>query len=149
MKVLCELLPGRPRRNFIISLLTTGEDNYPNVCLLSPFQVVAKDGHTIFFVVYSGSRTQINLSKYGSATLALFLPPAAFYVKGKAKQMALPREVSELRGQVLYRMGVTHVVRDYYKKAPITSTIEFEQGGVLPYYSEVYENLAEIAKTTQ
>jgi hypothetical protein len=145
-KVLRELLPGSPRRNLVISLVTVGEDNYPNVCLLSPFQVVAKNDHTIFFVVYSGSRTRTNLSKCRSATLALFLPPAAYYIKGEAKQMALPRGVSELRGQVLHRLRVTQVARDYYRKAPITSTVKFEQGGVLPYYSEVYRSLAEIIR---
>ena len=148
-KVLAELLPRGPRRNLVITLVTVGKDGYPNACLLSPFQVVAKDDRVLFFAVYSGSKTQANLSRHHRATLVLFSPPAAYYVKGEAEQVVLPKRVSGLQGQALYRLKVTKAIRDYYAKAPITSTVEFEQSGVLPYYSRVYESMAGIVKTMQ
>ena len=143
-KVLAELLPHRPRRNIVISLLTVSEDRYPNVCLLSPYQVVAKDGQTIFLAVYEGSRTSANLAKHKGATLILFLPPAAYYVKGVVEPVSSNPSVW---GNI-FRMGVTRVTRDYYRRAPITSTVTFEEANVLSDYSRVFRDLVEAARQT-
>lgn len=143
------MLPGTPRHNLVITLLTVSEDGYPNVCLLSPFQVVAKDDHVIFLAVYGGSRTQANLSRRNHVTLTLFLPPAAYYIKGETREVESPRTRSELRGQVLYRLRVTQATRDYYRDAPIKSAVEFEQSGVFSYYSQVYESLVGVMKTVR
>lgn len=142
-KILAELLPSKSRSNLVVTLLTLGEDGYPNVCLLSPFQVLAKDRRTIFFVVYEGSRTQANLSKRSSATFVLFLPPAAYYVKGRARQLTPPVGVSELSGNALYRFDITQVSRDYYRRAPIMSAVTFDQNRILHDYTEVYAGLVD------
>jgi hypothetical protein len=140
-KVLAELLPRRPRRNLVVSLLTVGDDGYPNVCLLSPYQVVAKDERTIFLAVYEGSKTSANLAKRKEATLVLFLPPAAYYIKGDVE----PTSKSPVQGNDFHVLKVTGTTRDYYQKAPITSAVKFEQKNVLPYYSRVFRALAQAA----
>jgi hypothetical protein len=146
-KVLKELLPRRPRRNLVIILLTVGEDGYPNVCLLSPFQVVAKDKQTIYLAVYEGSKTLANLEKCRNATLVLFIPPAAYYIKGEVKRLHQPR-MSFVQGNIYHRLNVKRVIRDYYRRAPIMSTVTFEQENVLSDYSRVYQSLIETAQAT-
>ena len=140
-KVLAELRPRRPRRNLVICLLTTGEDGYPNVCLLSPYQVVAVDGKSVLLAVYEGSRTSANLERRRSATLLLFLPPAAYYIKGDAELVSRSPSLGNF-----FRMKVARVTRDYYSRAPITSSVTFREKGVLQDYSRVFEGLAEAAR---
>lgn len=139
-KVLAELLPRRPRRNLVISLLTVGEDGCPNVCLLSPYQVVARDGRTIFLAVYEGSRTSANLAERRNATLVIFLPPAAYYIKGDTEPVE-----SSAEGNDFHVLKVTRATRDYYQRAPITSTVRFEERNVLPDYSRVFRALVQAA----
>lgn len=103
----------------------------------------------MFFAVYSGSNTQVNISKRNSVTFVLFLPPAAYYIKGIAERVVQPRRLSRLRGQVLYKLKAVRVSRDYYRRAPIISTAKFEQSGVLPYYSQVYESLVKVMNAYQ
>ena len=142
-KVLAELLPRRPRRNLVVSLLTVGDDGYPNVCLLSPYQVVARDGRTVFLAVYGGSKTSANLAKRRNATLVLFLPPAAHYLKGEATPVE-----SSVEGNDFYVLKLNRATRDYYQRAPITSTVKFEERNVLPDYSLVFRALVEAAART-
>jgi hypothetical protein len=144
-RVLAELLPRRPRHNLVVSLLTIGEDGYPNVCLLSPYQVVAKDDQTILLAVYEGSKTSANLAKRRSATLVLFLPPAAYYIKGNVETVS-PK--SPVPGNVFHKMRVTRATKDYYRRAPVTSTVTFEEGNVLADYSRVFQGLVEAANQT-
>lgn len=148
-RVLAELLPHKPRSSLVIALLTVDEKGYPNVCLLSPFQVVAKDSSTILFEVYSGSKTQVNLWKRKRATLVIFLPPAAYYVKGTAKRLTLPERASERGGNVLHRFDVIQVTRDYYRRAPITSAVTFDQSRILRDYTDVYQGLVEAVSKPQ
>jgi len=144
-KVLAELLPRWPRRNLVLALLTVGKDGYPNVCLLSPYQVVAKNNHTLFFAVYAGTKTEANLSHRGKATLVIFLPPAAYYVKGKA-QPAAGGGIGLLSGNVTYRLEVTRSSRDYYRSARVLSSVTFDQSHVLHDYSRVYQGLVELVR---
>ena len=138
-RVMDAIASGRPRRNLVITLLTTGEDGYPNVCLLSPYQVVSVDGRSILLAVYEGSKTSANLERHKSATLLLFLPPAAHYVKGDVELVGS----SELGN--FFRLKVTGVTRDYYSRAPIRSTVTFEEKNVLPDYVRVFRGLVEMA----
>ncbi|MDG6901455.1 MAG: hypothetical protein JRM80_05785 [Nitrososphaerota archaeon] len=138
------LAVGRPRGNLVISLLTAGEDGYPNVCLLSPYQVVAVDRHAVLLAVYEGSRTSANLARRKGATLVIYLPPAAYYIKGSVDPVPPGRNTDAL-GNVLYQMSVQSVTRDYYAKAPITSAVTFDKRKVLPDYALVYRALAETA----
>ncbi len=140
-KVLSELLPSRPRRNLVVSLLTTGADGYPNVCLLSPYQVVAVDERSVLLAVYEGSKTSTNLERRRSTTLLLFLPPAAHYIRGIAQLVSK----SPALGSV-FHMKVSRVTRDYYGRAPITSTVTFETENVLSDYSRVFNGLVEVAQ---
>ena len=144
-KVLAVLRPGMPRRNLVVSLLTVGEDGYPNVCLLSPFQLVAKDRSTILIAVYEGSRTLVNLARRKSATLVVFLPPAAYYIKGTVAPVSQWRGSPDTPGNVLCSMRVKKVTRDYYGRAPITSAATFEEREVLSDYSRVYQGLTKAA----
>lgn len=139
------LSPNLPRRNLVICLLTVGEDGYPNVCLLSPFQVVAASRDTVLFAVYNGTRTQTNLSERKSATFVLFLPPAAYYIKGDVEPMRL-HGTTGVTGNTVHKMTVTRATRDYYRRAPITSSASFEKGQVLSDYSRVYRGLVEAAR---
>ena len=139
------LAVGRPRRNLVIGLLTSGEDGYPNVCLLSPYQVVAVDRRTVLLAVYEGSNTSANLARRPGATLVVFLPPAAYYVKGNVEPVALPKKPAGFEGNDLHKMVVERVTRDYYEKAPITSPLTVEKRHVLPRYARVYRALAETA----
>ena len=143
-KVLGVLRPGRSRRNIVVSLLTVGGDGYPNVCLLSPFQVLASSEKSLLFAVYEGSKTLANLREHKNPTLVLFLPPAAYYIKGDVERVSQQASAG-LSGNVLFRMRVTRVTRDYYTKAPITSSAAFEESGVLSDYSRVYQGLVESA----
>ena len=147
-RVLAELLPRHPRRNLVLTLLTTDEDGFPNVCLLSPFQVLARDNHTIVFAVYSGSKTQVNLSERGRATFVVFLPPAAYYVKGRVESISSFEHITSLRGNTPYLFEVTSASRDYYRKAPITSAVTFNNRYVLREYERLYSGLVELASKT-
>ncbi|HKT21220.1 MAG TPA: hypothetical protein VJR06_01160 [Nitrososphaerales archaeon] len=142
--VLKELGPTKARKNDVIVLVTVGKEGRPGVCLLSPFQVIASDRRTIHLAVYKGSRTDSNLSERGKATLAIFLPPAAYYVEGDvAKAGSLASALPS--GNVHYRFTVSGVFKDYYEKAPITSKVTFDETEILGDYRRVFSSLAEAA----
>ena len=145
-KVMEVLAPRRPRRNLVISLLTVGQGGHPNVCLLSPFQVVAVDKRTILLAVYEGSKTSSNLEGHRQASLVLFLPPAAFYIKGSVSPVSGSRKSFDAPGNALHRMAVERVTKDYYARAPITSAVTFEEGRVLSDYSRVFDSLVKAAR---
>lgn len=71
----------------MVSLLTVDAKKYPNVCLLSPFQVLASGPKSVHLLVYGGSGTERNLEKHGEATLVAFIPPGAYYIKGRAAKV--------------------------------------------------------------
>ena len=138
-RVFAELRAKLPRSNTVISLLTVGDDLLPNVCLLSPYQVLARDERVLLIAVYSGSRTHDNLTKRGIATLLLFIPPAAYYIKGRIDHVGFSG------GNEVYRLHVSDFSMDYYEKAHIVSNVMFDVGAVLAHYTEVYEKLAELS----
>ena len=102
---------------------------------------MAADGGSVLLAVYEGSRTSANLERCKSATLLLFLPPAAHYVKGDAELVSR----SSTLGNV-FRMKVVSATKDYYSRAPITSTVTFEEENVLPDYSRVFRGLSDAAR---
>ncbi len=62
-------------------LITTSDDGWPNVALLSVGEVLAVSGTKIRLALWRGTRTVRSLERNGRATLACVLPPVSYSVR--------------------------------------------------------------------
>ncbi len=131
------------RANDVIILLTVDETEFPRVCLLSSFQVLATNRSLIYFVVNPNSSTRQNLDRTGKATLIIPESTGLLYVGG---EMLYLKELPEENSQALYSMKIILVSRDVSKTAPIDSKMTFDTSIIEPEYQKNFEQLRDFTQ---
>jgi hypothetical protein len=133
------------RTNCVIILLTTDENGFTRPCLLSPYQVVSTFPSELYFQIYKGSHTELNLKIRSQATFIIQNGHGLLYVRGSAESFkgkstdlnADPRETK----QAIYRFKIMEVLSDESDSAPISSLMKFEKTIVGPEYQLSFENM--------
>ena len=72
----------------VIQIVTVDPAGWPHPALLSYFEVVAKDAGRIRLATYGSSTTSANLRRAGKLTLVVIDERIAYYVKGRAVELA-------------------------------------------------------------
>jgi hypothetical protein len=72
----------------VIQIFTVDAAGWPHPALLSYFEVVAKDPACIRLAAYGSSTTSANLRRAGTLTLVVIDARVAYYVKGRAVELA-------------------------------------------------------------
>ena len=71
-----------------IVICTVDRDGWPHPAMLSYFEVVARDRHTLRLAVYTNSRTCANMRERGKATLIVVDAGLTCYISGEVKELA-------------------------------------------------------------
>jgi len=71
----------------VIQIVTTDPEGWPHPALLSYFEVIAKDSRRIRLATYGSSTTSANMRRTGKLTLLVIDERAAYYIKGRAKEL--------------------------------------------------------------
>ena len=145
-EAVCELLDGRDpagRMGVTVLLLTTSDEGWPQVAMLSVGEVLAVDRRHLRLALWPGSGSTGNLARGRLATLMLVLAPDTYYVRLRARQLADLSLSSGVRA--CFEGDVEDVLRDVVGYATVTSGIEFrldEPERVLPVWREALAALA-------
>jgi hypothetical protein len=139
-----------PRKNLVIPLITVDETDFPHICLLSPFQIVAMASSEIYLMVYPSSHTRRNLDRTGRATLLIPELTGLLYVKGKLQYLR-EIDVSNDSSQCLYLMRILQVALDKSETAPINSNMTFDASIIGSHYQKSFEAMVKqiVSKTTE
>ena len=137
---------NRNRKNSAIFLVTTDQDGYPHVALLSPYQVVTTSEQELFLAVHKGTRSQHYLHTQMKGTIILQMQPAVEYLKISVREEQ--GWVSE-NEDVLYRAVPSEVLEDYSDKAPFISELLFDQKNIYEHYKAGFERTVEYMKSRQ
>lgn len=124
------ILTAVERKNIVIPLITLDEEGFPNVSLLSPYQVFLFK-NIVGISVNQGTRTYENLIKRGKATLLFVIPPKAYSIKGVVKHIS----------EGIFELKISIIEEDYSEKAPITSQLLFDENKVKEEYLREFERL--------
>jgi hypothetical protein len=72
----------------VIEIVTVDAAGWPHPALRSYFEVVAKDAGRVRLATYGSSTTSANLRRAGKLTLVVIDERIAYYVKGRAVELA-------------------------------------------------------------
>ena len=72
----------------VIQIFTVDAGGWPHPALLSYFEVIAPDAGRVRLAAYAKSTTSANLRRTGQVTLAVIDERVAYYVKGRAVELA-------------------------------------------------------------
>jgi hypothetical protein len=137
---LVSLLSGRDlarSEGLTILLVTTSQDGWPHVAMLSAGEVLATDPREVRLALWPGTATTANLSTTGRALMMLISGGASYYVRLSArrgKDLAL-----EVGPRAFFVAGIESVLEDRVGYAEITSAIGFrlkEPEKVVPAWQE-------------
>jgi len=105
-------------------LLTTSEDGWPHVAMLSAGEVLVPEQEEVRLALWGGTQTSANLARGGQATLMAVLPPATYYLRLKA---GAPLE-THVGGhpRAIFRTSVEEALEDLVAYAEVTSGIQFK-----------------------
>ncbi len=119
------LSSGEPASKFqqVILFSTVDEDGWPRHGLLSPREVVAKDPSRLLLLLYSHSRSTVNVQREGKISLVLVTPTMSYYVLCGAQ--SLP-QMAETPTETLFELTVERVLEDSLATARILTGITFE-----------------------
>lgn len=136
------------RENLVIILLTTDDEGFSRICLLSPYQVISTSTSELYFEVYEGSHTERNLNKESKATFIIQDGAGLLYVHGLAERFKRKKnkiERSKIKGksvqQIMYHFKITDVLSDRSGSAPINSHMKFDTSIVGMEYQRSFEEM--------
>ena len=124
------------RKNSAIFLITSDQDGYPHVALLSPYQVVAGSEQELYIAVHKGTRSQQYLNIQMKGTLILQMQPAVEYLKISVHE---EQGWVSRNDDVLYRAVPTEILEDYSDRAPFISELLFDQKNIYGHYKAGFE----------
>jgi len=122
-------------RNIGILLSTFDSKGFPHFAMLSPFQVIITQNGDFLISLYSSSETTVNLTERKMATLAIVLPPSAFYISVEFSTSSNDVLDECIPDHVVFCGKLKRILEDYSGDAPITSTIRFDDRNVLDRYA--------------
>ena len=109
--------------NQVILFSTIDEDGWPRHGLLSPREVVAKDPSRLLLLLYSQSRSTVNVQREGKISLVLVTPSLSYYVFCVARPLP---SMAEAPTETLFELTVERVLEDSLATAKILTGITFE-----------------------
>lgn len=105
-------------------LLTTSEEGWPHVAMLSAGEVLAVGGSSLRLGLWPGTRSTENLRRAGRGLLMAVLPPATYYVRLRVRPLG--EATVEDRSLAAFEAAVTEVLEDVVGYARVTGAIRFE-----------------------
>lgn len=105
-------------------LLTTSEEGWPHVAMLSAGEVLAVGGSSLRLGLWPGTRSTENLRRAGRGLLMAVLPPATYYVR--LRVTPLGEAMVEDRSLAAFEAAVAEVLEDVVGYARVTGAIRFE-----------------------
>ena len=113
-------LAGRVGHTFL--LVTTAQDGWPHVAMLSVGEVLAQAPREVRLALWPGSHTSANVGRTGRALLMAVVPPATYYVRlhcrplgeiraGEQPLAAFLGEVAEIQQDVVAYARVLDGIR--------------------------------------
>jgi hypothetical protein len=124
---LAEALDGRrltERVGDTYLLLTTSEEGWPHVAMLSVGEVLAVDTAALRLGLWPESRSTGNLRRAGQAVLMAVRPPATYYVRLRVASLA--EALVEDRRLAVFEAAIEDVLEDVVGYARVTEAIRFE-----------------------
>lgn len=118
-------------------LITTAEDGWPHVAMLSVGELVAPDDAEIRLALWPGTQSTKNLGERGQGLLMLVWAGAAYYVRLRSTRLADASVKGKPRAR--FNAQVVEVLQDVVDYAVITSGIDFQlrdRTEVLPAWRE-------------
>ncbi len=131
----------------VILVLTVDEQGWAHPAMLSCFEVVALDRHTLRLATYRDSRTTANMRRNGKVTLLFVEDGAAYYVKGTATELAAKMAVTPENAKLNVRIEAVLVDRPdprYEPEAEIVSGIVYRDPHRLAQLEKARRVLAEL-----
>jgi hypothetical protein len=123
-------------------LLTTNDDGWPHLAMLSVGELVAAGERDLRAALWPGSSAARNLARTGQCTLAVIHQEVGYYLRCSA------REGPDLKiegGRLAYfELGVEEALEDVVPYATLTSGVSFrlnEPDQVLPRWRETIQAL--------
>jgi hypothetical protein len=124
---LAEALDGRrlaERVGDTYLLLTTSEEGWPHVAMLSAGEVLAVDAASLRLGLWPESRSTANLRRSGQAVLMAVRPPATYHVRLRAGDLGdVPVEDRSL---AVFEAAIEDILEDVVGYARVTEAIRFE-----------------------
>ncbi|MHB1709164.1 MAG: hypothetical protein ACYCT2_06805 [Thermoplasmataceae archaeon] len=136
------------RSRTVIFMISTDPQNYPHIALLSPFQVIIDDNHTLYFSVYKKSSTHDYLVKNKKFTLIIQDVPALLYLKCRI----IPTEIGQDQPDDthhFFKAESMEVLRDVSERAPLISEILFQTEQIVGDYTQEFLKLSEYIKRSR
>lgn len=126
------------RDNSVIFILTTDENGFSHVAMLSPYQVVASSEKELYFTMYEGTKSQKYLQDAGRGTLIVQADPSVDYIKFQCVQI---RGWKSRRDELLYKAAPIDVLEDYHEEVPYPSRLRFDTKTILQDYTLGFEEI--------
>lgn len=140
------LNPGNPKRaETVIFMISTDQQNFPHIALLSPFQVIIEDSNTLYFSVYKKSSTHDYLVKNEKFTLIIQDVPALLYLKCQI----IPTEIEfdqHDETHHFFKAESIEILRDVSEKAPLTSEMLFDTDQIVTDYMHEFLELSQFIR---
>jgi hypothetical protein len=150
-----EILEGIRSRsgnsNEVILLSSIDENSFPNIALLSYFDLCAVTPKRMLFAIGKTSSTKKNLVRTSKTCITLWLGKemGIVYVKGSAKILKEKmRSKSEGRMSTAFELSVERVSRDYIPGEELLSTITYDAGTNEKEREELFKELEKLSKNS-
>lgn len=109
----------------IIPVCSIDEAGWPHPALLSYYEIVAKDPHTLDTAVWKDSSTAKNLRRAGKITLLVSDHRVNFYLKGAVRE--LEYQMTGAAAVSRFRISLEEVIEDQEANAEITSGLTYKR----------------------
>lgn len=120
----------------VLLLITVDERGWPYVSMLSLFEVIAPDRGNIRMAPWNGSTTSANLRRAAKATLIVVDEGMAFYIQGRATEIA--RDLDEFPGMSKMNLRIESILEDqaleYEGAARVSTGIRYENPSMTAEY---------------
>jgi hypothetical protein len=144
---LFQLLNGKDlvdKQHHAMMLLTTTEDLWPHVAMLSVGEIIAIDDTQLRLSLWPETTTTANMIRTGQATLVAFYRGTAHYVRLALERMPVLREAKHPRERFIAKVVASR--EDVAKYADITSGVTInlkDPPSVIQRWEETVKELME------
>jgi hypothetical protein len=139
------------RSDEVVLLSSIDEDSFPNIALLSYFDICVVSPKRILFAIGHTSSTKKNLVRRSKTCLALWLGEkmGIVYVKGISRRIKEKmRSKSEGRISTAFELTVEKVSRDYIAGEELLSTITYTTSTNNEERRELFKELEKLSKNS-
>lgn len=144
---LFQLLNGKKlgdKQQEAMMLLTTTEDDWPHISMISVGEIVAMDQTRLRIALWPDTITVQNITRTGYAMFVLFCEGKAYYIRLELKKLPLLSNAKYRRER--FEATVKTVREDIAKYADITSGIKIKLKEPEKVINRWYETIGELLK---